>query len=67
MSRGFQKSFVRTFCLLAVFGLLAASAPGCGGDTGTKVDPETKVPVSVSESNNSMEDFMKSQQTAKKK
>ena len=64
MNRGFREMTVRALRLLAVSGLLAAAAPGCGGASDQE-DGEAAIPESVQESNQEMENFMKSQQTTK--
>ena len=68
MIRGFRKNSGRVFCLLAIFGILAIAAPGCSDATtkegGAGASP---VPANVQQSNKNMEDFMKSQNAAKKR
>ena len=66
MSDEFRKNSGRTLCLLAVVGLLAASAPGCGDAPKKQEGGAASIPANVQESNKNMENFMKSQ-TAKKK
>jgi hypothetical protein len=66
MSHGFRKSSGRALCLLAVLGLLAAAAPGCGESTTGKQEAAAgKVPTVVQDSNKNMENFMKSQAAKK--
>jgi hypothetical protein len=60
MSRGFRQISGRAFCLLAAFGLLAAT-PGCGESPKKETTPGG-TPANVQESNKNMEEFMKSQQ-----
>jgi hypothetical protein len=66
MSRGFRKISGRAPCLLAAFGLLAVAAPGCGDASKQKEEGASATPANVRESNKNMENFMKSQKTAKK-
>jgi hypothetical protein len=65
MSLGFREVCSRTLCLLAAFGLLAVSAPGCGGASKPEAGA-SGIPASVEESNKTMEEFMKSQMATKK-
>ena len=69
MSRGFRKNSGRVFCLLAVFGLLAVAVPGCSDATTSKEEGAgaSPLPANVQKSNKNMEDFMKSQNAAKKR
>jgi hypothetical protein len=68
MSRGFRKISGRAARPLAAFGLLAVAvaAPGCGDASGKKEEGASATPANVRESNKNMENFMKSQKTAKK-
>ena len=59
MSRGFRRITSRALCLLAVFGLLAAT-PGCD-QAPRRPSRRAAVPANVKESNKNMEDFMNSQ------
>jgi hypothetical protein len=64
MSCGFGQFLRRVFCLLAIFGVLVAGTAGCGG--GPKTDEAAgKLPTGVKKSNDSMENFMKSQKAKK--
>jgi hypothetical protein len=68
MSRGFREISRRALCFLAAFALLAVAAPGCGEASKTKEEEgASAIPANVQESNKNMENFMKSQQAAKKK
>ena len=67
MCLGFREHAGRSFCLLAVFGLLAAAAPGCGDAPKDGQGGASPVPASVQESNKDMENFMKSQAGTKAK
>jgi hypothetical protein len=67
MPRVFREISARALSLLAVFGLLAATAPGCGDATTTKKEDASSVPANVKESNKTMEDYMKTQNASKKK
>jgi hypothetical protein len=69
MNCGFRKNSGRVFCLLAVFAFLAVAAPGCSDGTTTKEEGAgaSPLPPSVQKSNKNMEDFMKSQNAAKKR
>jgi hypothetical protein len=66
MSRGFRKISGRALRFLAVFGLLAVAAPGCGDASKKKEEGASAIPANVQESNKNMENFMKSQKAAKK-
>jgi hypothetical protein len=61
MSCGFRRILGRAVCLLTALGLLAATAPGCGGET-----PKTNAQVLQKDDNSAMLNFMKSQQQKKK-
>ena len=61
MSCGYRRILGRAACLLTALGLLAATAPGCGGEP-----PQTKAQIQK-EDNSAMLNFMKSQQQQKKK
>lgn len=62
MSRGSRENPARVVRLLAVSGLLAVAAPGCGQGPGDQGGAnKSSVPPSVQDSNKNMEDFMKSQ------
>ena len=63
MNIGFRLMTTRALCFLAFSGLIAAAAPGCGGAS-EQGEGEDVIPESVQESNQEMEDFMKSQQGA---
>ena len=59
MSCGFRRILGRAACLLTALGLLAATAPGCGGEP-----PKTKAQVQK-EDNSAMLNFMKAKQQQK--
>jgi hypothetical protein len=61
MSCGFLRILGRAVCLLTALGLLAATAPGCGGEP-----PKTNAQIQK-EDNSAMLNFMKSKQQQKKK
>ena len=61
MSCGFRRILGRAVCLLTALGLLAATAPGCGGEP-----PKTNAQILQKEDNSAMLNFMKSQQQKKK-
>jgi hypothetical protein len=63
MIRGFRQISGRALCLLAAFGLLAAT-PGCGDGPKKEVAADG-VPANVKESNSNMENFMKTQKAKK--
>ena len=62
MSCGFRQILGRAVCLLTALGLLAATAPGCGGGG---EPPKTNAQIQK-EDNSAMLNFMKSQQKKKK-
>lgn len=55
------------FCLAAIFAMLVATAPGCGGGSQTSAEEEVAIPATLKQSNDNMENFMKSKNAAKKK
>jgi hypothetical protein len=61
----FREISQRALCILSIFGLLALMAPGCG-DAAKQGEAAKEIPTNVKESNNKMENFMKTQKSAKK-
>jgi hypothetical protein len=66
MHRESRPSQRRLLGLLAAFGLLLAAVPGCG-DEPIKKDESVGIPKVLKDSNDRMQNFMKSQAAAKKK
>ncbi len=54
-------------CVLSVTTLLVCGPIGCGGGSSTETGTVGQLPPQAKEANKNMEDFMKTQHTAKKK
>ena len=65
MNQGFRKFHGRVLCLAVFLGSLPLI--GCGSSTSSKSGETIAIPPSVQESNNAMQDFMKSQPKGVKK
>ncbi len=57
----------RRACVLSVTTLLVFGPIGCGGGSSTETGTVGELPPQAKEANKNMEDFVKTQKTAKKK